>query len=95
MDGRTLWVHHDDVAGRLDEGCVVTGPHTLSAIGACAPTTASSRSRPARCWRSIEARPWGAAMAQELPHDEPMTVLDELIAACARARSRPSACSRW
>ena len=63
MHGRTLWVHHGDVAGPLDDGCIVRAAHP-STIGACAPTTDQSRSRPARCWRSSrQAWPWGAAMA--------------------------------
>ena len=82
MDGRTLWVHHDDVAGPLDEGCIVRAAHPLNDW--C--LRADDGSEPVETGtllEIIEARPWGAAMAQELPdvHDEPMTVLDELIEA--------------
>lgn len=71
MNGRTVWIKPDDVDGPLDEGHVVTATRPLS--GFCLrgddntePVAAGS------LLEVIETRPWGAAMAQELPDVQPL-----------------------
>ena len=62
MHGRTLWVHHDDVAGPLDDACIVRAAHPLNDW--C--LRADDGSEPVETGtllEIIEARPWGAAMA--------------------------------
>ena len=74
MQGRTLWIQPGDVEGPLDEGRVVTATRPLDDFclrgdDHIAPIT------PGKLLEVIEVRPWGAAMARELPgvHDDELT----------------------
>ena len=71
MDGRTLWIAHGDVEGDIEAGNVVKatrplGDWCLRGDDGSAPVEAGT------LLEIVELRPWGAAMAQELPemHDE-------------------------
>ena len=82
MEGRCLWIQADDVDGPLDEGHVVKATRTLSdwclrADDGGEPIEAGT------LLEIVEVRPWGRAMAQELPavHDEIMQAARELEAA--------------
>ena len=73
MDGRTLWIAHGDVDGTLEAGCVVKATRSLNdwclrGDDGSEPVAAGS------LLEIVELRPWGAAMAQELPdvHDAMM-----------------------
>ena len=66
MLGRTLWITHDDVDGPVEEGRVVKATRPLNdwalrADDGSAPVEAGT------LLEVVETRPWGAAMAQELP----------------------------
>ena len=66
MEGRCLWINTDDVDGPLDEGHVVKATHPLSDF--CLRGDDGSEPVAAGTLLEIvETRPWGAAMAQELP----------------------------
>lgn len=66
MEGRCLWIKPDDVDGPLDEGHVVKATHPLSDF--CLRGDDGSEPIAAGTLLEIvETRPWGAAMAQELP----------------------------
>ena len=66
MEGRCLWINPDDVDGPLDEGHVVKATRTLNDF--CLRGDDGSAPVEAGCLLEvIETRPWGAAMAQELP----------------------------
>ena len=66
MEGRCLWIKPDDVDGPLDEGHVVTATRPLADF--CLRGDAgSSPIAPGTLLEVVETRPWGAAMAQELP----------------------------
>ena len=66
MEGRCLWIKPDDVDGPLDEGHVVKATHPLSDF--CLRGDDGSEPVAAGTLLEIvETRPWGAAMAQELP----------------------------
>ena len=62
MDGRTLWVHHDDVAGPLDEGCIVRAAHPLNDWCLRADDGSEPVETGTLCWRSSKqgrgAPPW-------------------------------------
>ena len=71
MDGRTLWITHGDVDGDIEAGNVVKatrplGDWCLRGDDGTEPVEAGA------VLEIVELRPWGAAMAQELPemHDE-------------------------
>ena len=71
MDGRTLWIAHGDVEGDIEAGRVVKATRPLAdwclrGDDGSAPVEAGT------LLEIVELRPWGAAMAQELPemHDE-------------------------
>ena len=71
MDGRTLWIAHGDVEGDIEAGNVVKATRPLAdwclrGDDGSAPVEAGT------LLEIVELRPWGAAMAQELPemHDE-------------------------
>ena len=73
MDGRTLWIAHGDVEGDIEAGNVVKATRPLNdwclrGDDGSAPVEAGT------LLEIVELRPWGAAMAQELPemHDELM-----------------------
>ena len=73
MDGRTLWIAHGDVEGDIEAGNVVKATRPLAdwclrGDAGSAPVDAGT------LLEIVELRPWGAAMAQELPdvHDELM-----------------------
>lgn len=71
MNGRTVWINADDVDGPLDEGHVVKATHALSDF--C--LRGDDGSEPVAAGtllEVIETRPWGAAMAQELPDVQPL-----------------------
>ena len=66
MEGRCLWIKPDDVDGPLDEGRVVTATRPLDDF-CLRGDDGSSPIAPGMLLEIIEVRPWGAAMAQELP----------------------------
>ena len=66
MEGRCLWIQPGDVDGPLDEGHVVTATRPLAdwclrGNDGGEPVVTGS------LLEVVETRPWGAAMAQELP----------------------------
>ena len=66
MNGRTVWIQPGDVDGPLDEGHVVRATRSLSdwclrGDDGSEPVVAGT------LLEIVETRPWGAAMAQELP----------------------------
>ena len=66
MNGRTVWIQPGDVDGPIDEGHVVRATRPLSDW--CLRGDAGSEPVAAGTLLEIvETRPWGAAMAQELP----------------------------
>lgn len=66
MEGRCLWIQPDDVDGPIDEGHVVKAAHPLS-DWCLRGDDGSSPVAPGTLLEIVEVRPWGAAMAQELP----------------------------
>ena len=71
MNGRTVWIKTYDVDGPLDEGHVVKATHPLSDF--CLRGDDGTEPVPAGTLLEIvETRPWGAAMAQELPDVQPL-----------------------
>ena len=71
MEGRCLWIQPDDVDGPLEEGQVVTATRPLSDW--CLRGDEGGEPIPAgSLLEVIETRPWGAAMAQELPDVQPL-----------------------
>ena len=90
MDGRTLWIAHGDVEGDIEAGNVVKatrplGDWCLRGDDGSAPVEAGT------LLEIVELRPWGAAMAQELPemHDE-LNVGDDDQQGRDHAGARPS-----
>ena len=87
MEGRCLWIKPDDVDGPLDEGHVVKATHSLSDF--CLRGDDGSEPVAAGTLLEIvETRPWGAAMAQELPalnEAEPLIEADTSRAAIMQA----------
>ena len=82
MEGRCLWIQPDDVDGPLDEGHVVTATRPLSdwclrGDDGGEPVAAGS------LLEIVETRPWGAAMAQELPDVQPLDTSPEAIMTAA------------
>ena len=66
MEGKTLWIQPGDVDGPLDEGHVVKATRPLNdwclrGDDGSEPVAAGT------LLEIVETRPWGAAMAQELP----------------------------
>ena len=66
MDRRTLWIQDGDIQGRIESGSVVTAARTLNdwclrADDGGEPVAAGA------LLEIVDVRPWGAAMAQELP----------------------------
>ena len=66
MEGKTLWVQADDVDGPLDEGRVVKATRSLNDF-CLRGDDGSAPLPPGTLLEIIETRPWGRAMAQELP----------------------------
>lgn len=66
MHGRTVWITTDDVDGPIDEGRVVKTTRPLDHFCLRA-DDGSSPIAPGTLLEVVESRPWGAAMAQELP----------------------------
>ena len=66
MEGRCLWINTGDVDGPLDEGHVVTATRPL-ADWCLRGDDGSAPIAPGSLLEVVETRPWGAAMAQELP----------------------------
>ena len=66
MEGRSLWIQPGDVDGPLDEGHVVGATRSLS-DWCLRGDDGSSPIAPGTLLEIVEIRPWGAAMAQELP----------------------------
>ena len=96
MDGRTLWVRQGDVDGHLEEGCVVKATHTLAdwclrGDDGSAPVEAGT------LLEIVELRPWGAAMAQELPdvHDELNVGDDDQWGAIMQAATELAGMGLW
>ena len=81
MEGRCLWIQADDVDGPLDEGHIVKATRTLS-DWSLRSDDGSSPIAPGTLLEIVEIRPWGAAMAQEVPalHVELRQAADELVA---------------
>ena len=84
MQGRCLWVQADDVDGPVEEGHVVKAVHTLSdwclrGDDGTEPVAAGT------LLEIVEVRPWGAAMAQELPalnaddHSEAGAIMQAMV----------------
>ena len=87
MNGRTVWIQPDDVDGPLDEGHVVKATHPLSDF-CLRGDDGSSPIAPGTLLEVVELRPWGAAMAQELPalnEAEPLIEADTSHAAIMQA----------
>ena len=66
MEGRCLWIQDGDVEGPVEVGHVVKAARSLSDFclrgdDGSAPVVAGT------LLEIVETRPWGAAMAQELP----------------------------
>ena len=82
MEGRCLWIQAGDVEGPLDEGCVVTATRPL-ADWCLRGDDGGEPVEAGALLEIVEIRPWGAAMAQELPAvpDEIMQAARELEAA--------------
>ena len=91
MQGKTLWVQADDVDGPLDEGHVVTATRPL-ADWCLRGDDGSAPIAPGTLLEIIETRPWGAAMAQELPAVQP---LDASPAAIMQAAHELEAVGLW
>ena len=66
MEGRCLWIQPDDVDGPLDGGNVVTATRPLADF-CLRGDDGSAPIAPGSLLEVVETRPWGAAMAQELP----------------------------
>ncbi len=82
MEGRCLWIQPDDVDGPLDEGTVVKAERTLN-DWCLRGDDGSSPIAPGTLLEIIETRPWGAAMAQELPAVQPLDTSPEAIMTAA------------
>ena len=83
MEGRCLWIKPDDVDGPLDEGHVVTATRPLAdwclrGDDGGEPVATGS------LLEVVETRPWGAAMAQELPDVQPLDLSPAAIMTAAR-----------
>ena len=82
MEGRCLWINTDDVDGQLNEGHVVRATRTLRDW--CLRSDAGSEPIAAgTLLKIVETRPWGAAMAQELPEVQPLDTSPEPITTAA------------
>ena len=81
MEGKTLWIQADDVDGPLDEGRVVKATRSLNDY-CLRGDDGSAPLAPGTLLEIIETRPWGAAMAQEVPAlpVELRQAADELVA---------------
>ena len=84
MQGRTLWIQPGDVDGPLDAGHVVKATHPLNDFclrGDDGTETVATGT----CLEIIETRPWGKAMAQELPalhaddHSEAGAIMQAMV----------------
>ena len=84
MQGRTLWIQDGDVDGPVEEGHVVKATHPLSdwclrGDDGTEPVAAGT------LLEIVETRPWGAAMAQELPalntddHSETGAIMQAMV----------------
>ena len=78
MEGRCLWINTDDVDGPLDEGNVVKAERTLN-DWCLRGDDGSSPIAPGTLLEVVETRPWGAAMAQELPGVQPLDTSPDAI----------------
>ena len=84
MDGRTVWVQPGDVEGSIEAGNVVTAARPLSAW--CLRGDDGSEPVPAgTALEIVEDRPWGAAMAEELPMYEDTTGDPDVMAEIIKA----------
>ena len=82
MEGKTLWIQPGDVDGTLDEGRVVRATRPLSdwclrGDDGSEPVAAGT------LLEIVETRPWGAAMACELPAMQPLDTSPAAIMAAA------------
>ena len=78
MEGRCLWVKDGDVEGLIEEGHVVKATRTLSdwclrGDDGGEPVEAGT------LLEIVETRPWGTAMAQELPDVQPLDTSRDAI----------------
>ena len=96
MDGRTLWIAHGDVEGDIEAGNVVKATRPLAdwclrGDDGSAPVEAGT------LLEIVELRPWGAAMAQELPemHDELNVGDDDQWGAIMQAATELAGMGLW
>lgn len=82
MNGRTVWIQDGDVDGPLDEGHVVKAARALSDF-CLRGDDGSEPIAPGTLLEIVETRPWGAAMAQELPDVQPLDTSPEAILTAA------------
>ena len=81
MDGRTLWITTGDVDGPVEEGRIVKAARPLDDF--CLRIDDGGEPvETGALLEIIEIRPWGTAMAQEVPalHVELRQAADELVA---------------
>ena len=84
MQGRTLWIQPTDVDGPMDEGAIVKATHPLNDF-CLRGDDGTEPVATGTCLEIIETRPWGAAMAQELPalnaddHDEAGAIMQAMV----------------
>ena len=82
MVGRSLWIQPDDVDGPLDEGHVVTATRPLN-DWCLRGDDGGAPIAPGTLLEIVETRPWGRAMAQELPDAQPLDTSPEAIMTAA------------
>ena len=81
---RTVWVRDGDVAGKIEDGQIVTAAHELSDW--CLRTDDDGPAIPeGAVLEIIERRSWGASMAEELP----------ALSECVDDESRESDAEAW
>ena len=84
MEGRCLWIQPDDVDGTLDEGNVVKAARSLNDF-CLRGDDGSTPVETGTLLEIVETRPWGAAMAQELPalnaddHSEAGAIMQAMV----------------
>ena len=84
MEGRSLWIQPGDVDGTLDEGNVVKATRALDDF-CLRGDDGSTPVEAGTLLEIVEVRPWGAAMAQELPalnaddHSEAGAIMQAMV----------------
>ena len=79
MLGRTLWINAGDVAGPVEPGSVVKATRPLDDF-CLRGDDGSAPVAPGTLLEVVDVRPWGAAMAEELPelHADDEALRDEI-----------------